>query len=311
MVRGVVTIGVALALLACSGRAQTPSVQLDPQAVDSARAIVAADGDRARLSKLNPLEFMFTDQLEKTLGLTDPIKKPKVGDIVHSRIQTLEEDLIEARVLAMAQTYTLAELQGDLAFDRSPTGQALQSAAPELSRKLTSAVFDQGALAEDGPPLSAQKVALINRILIARDVEASARKGWRVLQIMIAKALSGGTKNAAPTPASANDQAETAYVKHVIAVETQFYSEKFSSEQLSELAAYFDGPIGRALAQRAPQLMSVAAGKAPKIFERLFEGMDKDACEVADCSAAQKAALDALFAELRPIMATGIDALAH
>jgi len=258
------------------------------------------------------MEHPITDQIEKTLDVTDPVKKDRIAAVVHSRVQAWVNDMIEARVSALAKTYTIEELEGYLAFGRSPAGQVLRTAAPELNRELASVVFGQGTPSADGAHSSEQKVALINRILKARDVETYARKGWRVLSVVMAKALSETAKNEAPSAAPVNDQpAEEAYVKRVLAVETQFYSKNFSDEQLSALAAYFDGPIGRAFEQHAPQLISVAASEGSGTFEQQFERMDREACEAIECSTSQQAALDIWLSNIRSMMATGLNAMAN
>lgn len=306
MRRVVVAAGMSLALLAGPGHAQTSPGTPDPQARELAQAIVAADGDRARLSKLISLDLIITDQTEKALDVADPVKKDRIGAIVHNRMQALEDDLIEAKVSALTQTFTIQELEGALAFDRSPSGQALRRAAPELNRELASAAFGQGAPAAEGPPPSGQKLALINRVLKARGVENSAHKGWRVLNTMMTKAFAEASGQAAPIAATANDQAaEDAYVKRVVAVETQFYAKTFSDEQLTEIAAYFEGPIGCAFAERASQITSAGLSAASKIFERQFERMDEEACEAVGCSASQRLAIDTQLDKIRSMMATG------
>ena len=311
MVRVVVTISMALALLAGAGHARPPSAPADPQSIELARAVVAADGDRARLSRLNTLGFMIADQIEQTLQVTDLAEKEKIAGIVHRRLHAWEDDLIEARVSAMARTFTVNELQGNLAFGGSPTGQVLRTATPKLNESLASLAFGQGVLAANAPPLSKQKVDLINRILSAREVEANARKGWRLTVSMMAKLSSAASKTTPPSDIAAETEAEDAYVKRVVLVETQFYSNNFSEAQLSDLAAYFDGPTGRAFARRAPELTSNLAGEVPKIFDRLFDGMDKEACHAVECTPSQQAALGARLAVARSMTARGIDATLH
>jgi hypothetical protein len=303
-----VTVGLATALLAGQVQAQPPSGLPDLKTRQLARAMVAADGDRVRLSKLDSIEVVIAAQIEKALDLTDPAKKEKIGSIVHERLQALEDDLIEARVSALAQTYTTAELEGYLAFGRSPTGQALRGAASELNRELTSAVLGESASEADVPPLSEQKVMLIERILKARDVESSARKGWRSLKAMATEVAT----NAAQPAASTEDQAaEDAYVKRVVAAETRFYAKTFSDEQLTDMATYFDGPIGRAFAERASQLMSIVAHEAPEFFEEQFDRLDREACEAVECSSSQRGALDSRLGQIRSMMAAGISAMAQ
>jgi len=312
MHRVVVAAGVSFALFTGSGHAQTPSGTAEPHARELAQAIVAADGDRARLSKFNSMDLAIPRLIEKTLDVTDPVKKDRIGIVVHNRIQALEDDFVEAKASAMAQTFTIEEMQGALDFDRSPTGQAFSRVAPDLNRELKSAVFGQGAPAAEGPPASEQKLVLINRVLKARGVETSAHKGWRVLNTVMTQAFAEASGKAPPTTATATDQAaEDAYVKRVVAIETQFYAKTFSDEQLTELAAYFDGPIGRAFAERAPQLASGAAIAAPQIFARQFGRMDEEVCEAAGCSASQRAALDAQFGKIQSMMAVVMSAITH
>jgi len=311
MARVVVAAGMALALLADPGHAQTPSEAPDPKAKELAEAIVAADGDRARASALSSMELGLTVQIENSLEPIASVKKDSIAGIVHRSVQTLEDDLVEARVSAMAQTYTIEELKGYLDFENSPAGQALRGAAPELNRSLMS-VLGPDAPVPDGPPSSEQKLALINRILTARDIEPSARKGWRVLNATMMNAFSDIAKNAAPPGAIKSDQvAENAYAKRVVTAETQFYSKNFSDEQLAEMAAFFDGPTGRAFVRRAPQLSSIVASAVPGIFDRQFERMDREACAAVDCSADQRAALNARLGQVRSIIALGANAMAH
>lgn len=314
MRKAVIAAGVALAWLAGPGHTQTASATPGPHARELAQALVAADGERARLSKLTSMELVLPRLIEQTLDVADPVKKDRIGVVVHNRIQALEDDLIEVRVSAMAQTFTVEELDGALAFDRSPTGQAYLRAAPELNRELTSVVFASSAPEADGPPPSDQKLALINRILKAREVETNTRRGRRVLNALMANALPGAAKTTASIAATANDPAqEDAYVKRVLAVEAQFYATTFSDEQLTELGAYFDGPTGRAFTEHAAQLASAAAGPASKSFAQQFERMDAEACEAAGCSGAQRAALDAQFSKMRSAMAMvmNANAMAH
>ena len=313
--RRVVTVtGMALALLAGPGRAQVSSATPDPHARELARALVAEDpAAQTTRSKISPiLESTLTGQIGKTLDVTTPDKKDKIGVVVHSGVQAMWDDMIETRVSALAQTFTIQELEGALAFHRSPTWQAYLSANPELSRELGAALYSDPPAAD--PSLSEQKLALINRILKARDVEGSARKGWRVLSTTMAQAVLafGLAKDAASPPASSNNQAlEDAYAKRVVAVETRFYAKAFSNEQLTDLAAYFEGPIGRAEMERQPQLASVAASEMPNIFKRRFERIDEKACEAVSCSATERATLDAQFAKLSSMMAVVANSLSH
>jgi hypothetical protein len=305
MRKAVVAAGMTLAWLAGPGHAQTASAAADPHVRELAQAIVAADGDRARLSKLDAVEPIITNQIAKALDLADPAKKDRIAAVVHARIQALGDAVIEAKVSATAQTYTVEELEGALAFERSPTGQALRRADPELARGLGSAP------AADGPPLPDQKLALINRILKARDVETSARKGWRVFDALSASAVSGGGARTASTAAPAGDPREDAYVKRVLAAEAQFYANTYSDAQLTELAAYFDGPIGRAFTERAPQVASAGVSAARKVVEQQFARLDEDACAAAACNASQRASLDALLGQIQSMLAVGMTALAH
>lgn len=314
MRRLIIVAGGALALLSGAGRAQVASGVPDPRVRDLARAVVAGDGVQARWSSLGAaMEPAMAQQIDKALGLTDAARKAQVGGVVHNGLEALGGDLAEARVSVLAGTYTVQELEGVLAFRHSSTGQAYLRAAPELSREITEALRS-GAPVADGPEPSEQKLALINRILKARDVENSARKAYRVLNSAMTQALSasGLSKDATSPSAPTDDRTrEDAYAKLMVAVSVRFYAKTFTDEQLTELAAYFEGPTGRAEREHASQLTSEAANLAPKVFERRFERIDAEACEAVSCSASQRAALDAQLAKIRSMMVAGMTAFAR
>ena len=312
MVKAIVSAGMAVALVAGSGQAQAPSTAPGQHAYELAREIVVADGFRARLSRLEIQESLHSQQISQALNLTDPTKQASIKEVVHRRWQALEDDMVEARVSILAQTYTVEEMEGALTFGRTPTGQALRAAAPDLNRALMTAVFGQAAPATSAPPMSERKIALVKRILVAREVEVSADKGWRVLNALLSQSLSNPAKTGTPPTVSVNNEAaEVAYVQRVVAAETEFYSRTFSEGQLTELATYFEGPIAHAFNEREPQVKSAAAKAASKVFDRQFELMYKEACEAVECSPSQRAALDTRLSQSLSMVATAANAVAQ
>ena len=311
LVKAIVSVGMALAFVAGSGQAQVPSAAPSQHAYELAREVVVADGFRARLSGLEIQESLHSQQIAQALRLTDPAKQDRIKEVVHRRWQALEDDMVAARISILAQTYTVEEMEGALDFGRTPTGQALRAAAPDLNRALMTAVFGQ-APATSAPPMSERKIALVKRILVAREVEASAGKGWRRLNALFSQSLSNPTKTGTPPTVSANNEAaEVAYVQRVVAAETEFYGRTFSDGQLSELATYFEGPIAHAFNEREPQATSAAATMVSKIFDRQLVLMYKEACEVVECSRSQRAALDTRLSQSRSMVATAANAIAQ
>jgi len=323
MVRAIISAGLALALVAGAAHAQAPAgapgpkapdqQAADPQTYALARDMVVAEGFRARLSRLDVVEPMYADQIVQALHLTDPAGQERIRGVVHKHWQALEDELVEARVSMLAQTSTRQELEGVLAFGRSPAGQALRAAAPELNRALMAAVFS--APAPDGaapPPLSERKIALVKRILRARNVEADAHTAWRTLNAMMAQAASELEKPGAPPVAPPeHPAAEDAYVQRMMTAETQFYGRTFSEDQLAELAAYFEGPIAQAFNARAPQYRSAAAKAVREVFDRQYQLTDEDACEAVACTPSRRAALDARLDQGRSMIAKAVDAVAQ
>lgn len=310
MRRLIIAAATAVALLPGAARAQVSSGAPGAHARELAQAVVADEGVQARWSKVSAsLEPILAGLIAKPLDVADPAKKERIGAVVHNDLQALGDEMIEARVSAMAQTFTVQELEGFLAFSRSPTGQTYRSAVSELSRELAPA-FLSGAFPAVNTDVPEQKRALIDRILKAQDVAGSARKGWRMFNIAMTRALSAVSKSPASSAAPANDQArEDAFVKGYVEVEVQFYAKTFSDAQLAELAAYFDGPIGRALVEHRPQLAALAASTYPTLLERRFGHMEEASCAAVACSTSQRAALDARFGQFRSMMATTVNSL--
>ena len=274
----------------------------DPHARELAQALVGlaqtfVGEENRQASPLNSsnltLQFepMIKSEIEKTVSVTDPAKIEKIGVIVHGGLEALRDDMVEARVSALTQTFTVRELEGMLAARRGPSGEVFLRAAPEHFRAFYYVVSNE----VDGPTPapSEQNLALIHRILKARDFENIARQAWRVIMARATQALSN--------PAMAQAQ-EDEYAQLAVAAEVRFYAKSFSDDQLTELAAYFEGPIGRAEEERGPQLGSETTRLVSKLIERRFERMGEDACAAVACSAVQRTALDEQFAILREAM---------
>lgn len=307
-----IVVVTVLGLLPSMASAEAAPTALDRHALDLAREVAAKDGDQTEYSNtVRSLEPALELIVVKAVGVTDPAKSAKIGGVIRDNLQELWGDLFDIRVSAIAQTYAVQELEQFLAFHRSQIGEAYDQAAPALSRDLLAAL---GSNAPDtGEPLpSDQKLSLINRILTARDVANDARNRWRMLNAGQTQIFSVRRTNAAITAPPANDQAgEDAFVGRIVAIEIRFYAKTFSSEQLAELAAYFEGPVGRASAAGGPRLASIMRDELPEVLERRFERIDQEVCEAVTCVPDQKAALEAQVDVLMSAMTAVEKSSAH
>lgn len=290
----------AMSAVLLAGRASTQSVAPDPQALDLARQIVAFDGDRERMSKqLDALGQLLPSQVGLMLSVQDPAQKQKIADLVKARLETMKDGLVAARVSAMAQTYPADLLQGGLAFRHTPTGEAYRNATPALNAAAGAALLSDKPTPVD-PAIPQAKLALIDRILKAQDVEGSSRKGWRALSAMLNQAGGG-----APSTPSAQDAAdETAYVQSVMAAEIQFYAQTFSDAQLADLVAYFEGPVGHAFQSGAARLLATGAPSYADVMAHTYDHFSDEMCAAVTCTPAQRTQLNDAMAKIQSIIAS-------
>jgi hypothetical protein len=155
--------------------AEVPS----PRALVLAHEIVAAENAADRFSRMwsNSPDIIWI-QIIRALGVDDPALGQKIRVLVATNLETIGAEIAEVRVQALVQTYTVGEMEGMLAFRRSPVGQAYYLAAPDLSRARQA--MSQGSVPKgrdaDAPALSPRRLDLIRRILAAQDEKGQARK---------------------------------------------------------------------------------------------------------------------------------------
>jgi hypothetical protein len=226
-------------------------------------------------------------------------------------MQGLGDEMVETRVAALARLYTVRELEALAAFRNSPAGQAYERVATELPNELMAA-FRPDEPVTDEPAPSAEKLALINRVLKAQDVEGTVRKGWRALNAMKAQALKrAGMAKQTASFVSTDKASEDAFVKRCLAIETRYYARTFPDDQLTVLAAFFEGPMGHAAAERKAKVEADAASEMTKLFEHRLTRMGDQVCTAVGCSGAQRAALDSELAKMRSQVAGSGSANAH
>jgi hypothetical protein len=133
-------IAIALAAATCgAARAQTASVTPDPGRLALAQKIVAASGGSAQSEAQMRTVFAA---VEKSLAANLP---PEARDWEGQMFDEMGRDMIaltprvlELTAQAYAETFNEAQLRDLLAFQASPTGQAMVEKAPALRAQIIS-----------------------------------------------------------------------------------------------------------------------------------------------------------------------------
>jgi hypothetical protein len=302
-----ISLGLACVLSAGQGLAAVGTS--DPHALEVARELAGARF--AAWSKVEPaIELMVSRQVIQTLDVREAAKSEKVTAVVRDSLEAVGGEMIEVRAKALAGTYSSSELDGLLAFRRSDIGQAFSQASPELAREVAAAL-KSGAPPAQEPPAPPEKRELVRRILASEGAEGLARRGWRTLHAAGGQAMLAAGRTPA-TPAPADDRAaEDDYAHLMLAVEEGFLAKTFSTAQLSQLAAYYESPIGRAAVERGPQLARAAGVEIQALFARRFAEIEQRACEAVACQPSQRKALELSFDQFRSMLAMAAGAYAQ
>jgi hypothetical protein len=286
------TIGpiAALVLLASPALAQAPAA--DTRAL--AQALVVADGSRGQTQQqVAGLESKFSQLIVGALGPLDRAREAKVKAMAERSLAPTTDRIVNAKVQFYAANFSAAELSEILAFLRSTAGGSDTAKLPAMraavARVLLSSPAERKAAREAGraafAAAPAPKRDLIERILLAQDVEGQSRRDGAAL----AKTLSAVTHRAgAGQPTAADDD----YAATVVAIEQGFYATNFIYYHLAVIAAYLESPGGKAALARAPVLRRTVGEVVRVQLETALAAIDRDACGAIACTAEQRSGLD-------------------
>jgi hypothetical protein len=290
------TIGLigALVLLASPALAQAPTPAAAPDTRALARALVAADGARGRTrQQVAALQNRFSQLIVGALGPLDRAREAKVKAIADQALAPTTDKIVGAEVQFYAANFSAAELSEILAFLESTAGQSETAKLPAMraavAKVFLSSPAERKAAREAGraafAAAPAPKRDLIERILLAQDVEGQARRDGAAL----AKTLSAVTRRSgAGQPTAMDDD----YAATVVAIEQGFYATNFIYYHLAVIAAYLESPAGKTALARAPVLRRTVGEVVRAQLETALAAVDRDACGAIACTTEQRSGLD-------------------
>lgn len=307
----IIALGSALVWLVAAGQPSVAADAPDPHALQLARDIATIDSGPTWAKAGPTIELILDRSILQTLGVNGAPAGRKIRGVVVEGVEQIKADMIDARASALATTLSASELEGVLAFRHSELGQAFSRTTPELTYKIMAAFYSSVAPADE-PLMSIHTRESIRRILVSQDAETHAHDVWRLIRAAGAKATSAQSEDQfsfSPLGGEDDKGEEEAFVQRVMAIEQGFYAKTFTDAQLSQFADYLEGPVGRAMVQRGPQLRQLAISRAPEIFEHRFAQIAQESCEAVTCSPANRKALDTQLDQLRTVVTAGLRGL--